>query len=137
MATEFAIEDALDLRYVSDHAWNDGGTALGYLRFDAGDTDVVVRTVDEVAGTDLDVPADEPDARTECGSVTEFGWRPGRADELAFVSDGRIDRLDGRSPSPDRSGDPDEPSSRCGCFGRADPSPRRSDRPAAVLAEPC
>ncbi|WP_290814366.1 prolyl oligopeptidase family serine peptidase [Halovivax sp.] len=94
MGTTFTLPDALALRHVHDHAWNDDGTAIGYLRFDGGDTDVVVRAAGDVDGTDLGFPDDRPDARTECGTVSELAWRPGASDELAFVADGAIERLD-------------------------------------------
>ena len=94
METAFTTEDALALRYVHDAEWNDDATAVGYLCFDGGDTDLVVRRVGTIDETDLGFPDDEPAAETVCGSVSEYAWRPGEPNELAIVADGSIERFD-------------------------------------------
>ncbi|WP_254864244.1 S9 family peptidase [Halovivax gelatinilyticus] len=93
MAVSFTVEDALGLRYVHEHAWNAKGSAVGYLRFDGGETDLVVRRTDTDRPAPDEPPDSDPDALTDLGTVTGFDWRPDRPTDLALVADGAIERF--------------------------------------------
>ncbi|WP_458207566.1 LpqB family beta-propeller domain-containing protein [Haladaptatus sp. NG-SE-30] len=91
MPLDFAVEDALDLAYVSEHAWNADDSRLGYLRYERGETKLAVCDVPNAEETDLSPGGDR---RLIGEDVSEFAWRPDHPTEAAFVADGAIRLFD-------------------------------------------
>lgn len=96
MPFEFSIDDALDLATVGAPEANDDGSAVGFLRTEAGDTDLAVARIPETVETDLALEAGAAveTVATDHGDVSAFDWRPGHPDEAAVVADGALYRFD-------------------------------------------
>jgi dipeptidyl aminopeptidase/acylaminoacyl peptidase len=98
MAFEFSVDDALDLATVGAPQANDDGSAVGFLRTQGGDTDLVAVDVPVLDSTDtsLEAGAATESVSTDHDDVSAFDWRPGHPEEAAVVADGALYRFDTR-----------------------------------------